>query len=325
MSNNKTAAARIASWMANTFYPQQEFVPLDTLSGILSQIDNMAVSIYERRVETSRDEQETTQGLTKQEECYLVKAIINGNCKGETRHREATCNEFLCLPELRPEHHELVSITLTRSAVDGLLTATYAAALAESRAVALEEAAQIAESYDLASEPQFYDNPSHTGADVAKDSIAAAIRRRITTPSCPADSSASQATHSAAGDVLARGCFCECVFRQPVEGTAEPPLRSDLAATAQSLGISEEALGGFYRRARQVTAKWYSDGRATARPYTRSQLEDLIVEDLLADSRTSLRKLIEDKRDEWRGDSDSAARHRIYAANEILTLLEGRE
>ena len=48
LSQDKREAARIASWMANTFYPQQEFALLDSLSGILSQIDNMLVGIQRR-------------------------------------------------------------------------------------------------------------------------------------------------------------------------------------------------------------------------------------------------------------------------------------
>lgn len=43
-------ACRIAAWMANTFYPEQEFALLPTLSGVLSQIDNMNVGVYERSV-----------------------------------------------------------------------------------------------------------------------------------------------------------------------------------------------------------------------------------------------------------------------------------
>jgi len=46
-SGDVQEAARIAKWLANSFYPEQEFVPLDTLSSILSQIDNMVVGVYE--------------------------------------------------------------------------------------------------------------------------------------------------------------------------------------------------------------------------------------------------------------------------------------
>ena len=43
-------ACRIATWMANTYFPEQEFALLPTLSGVLSQIDNMNVGVYERSV-----------------------------------------------------------------------------------------------------------------------------------------------------------------------------------------------------------------------------------------------------------------------------------
>jgi len=66
---------------------------------------------------------QAVQGLSAEEECHLVKAILHGNCKGEILHREATCDAFLCLPELRPEHYALVNITLNRDTLDAILRA----------------------------------------------------------------------------------------------------------------------------------------------------------------------------------------------------------
>lgn len=59
-------------------------------------------------------------------------------------------------------------------------------------------------------------------------------------------------------------------------------MRTDLEATARSLGVSASVLESLYLRAKQVTSRWYADGRATASPNTRSQLEDLIVAELSA-------------------------------------------